>query len=430
MLNHNIEIKDKHTIEESFQNVGTNTGNLMFYNTVLTFVSQDSQIEMVKNQAEDYFDLIIMPFANIIGYHSLYTPEQEISFKRDILDVLKKYNCKFMAFGLGSQESYETCFEDPYRSLSPTLIEMLTTLSQKCHHIFVRDDNTKRILEHLDIHNAIVAGCPSILLNSNHQLGDVIDSKWRHLLDHPSEIKANLSFQFLNKPNFVEDLIRLSKKENAPFILQDEKALVLKTILCQDIPLSIDPYFTHDELRDTFRIFFKLQDWLAYIDDFNLGIGPRIHGCLVNIINENVCVNICHDSRTRGLCKTLRIPFIDVEDFMSIEDKSAASLLSRISFDKDAFNAHRTKVAKLYANEFALNGIPSSEHLENIVHNRVSTKTIPLRIIDLGNRPLPDDFDATLYKAINYWDLAHVTDDEAKQHYENYGWKEGRQYKV
>lgn len=368
---------DSKVIDVIFANLGHNSGNLLFLNAGLTFLSPAS-INTIVNvnviQKHEDFDVIIFMFANLIGVH---TGENYIN---KLTQILSNTNCKCITMGLGSQIEYSV-FEKNPNMFNPKLVALLKMLSERCRNIFVRDINTKQVLSKMCVNNTIVTGCPSILLNNNSRLGDIIEEKITRLKNNPHEILATVNYQSSEHTDpFTQKIIKLAKKYEYPIIIQDDLTTLNKLYVDSSkyMPL-IDQEFTPLEFKTRFRFFYKITPWLSYLKDFNLCIGARIHGAIINIISENVGINICHDVRTRGLCQTLCIPYIDVQDFMKLKDDlNISHILSLIQFNKAEFNKARLYAAKSYLEEFEFLKVPVSDHLKDMVQQTVSVKNIPL----------------------------------------------------
>ena len=94
-----------------------------------------------------------------------------------------------MVFGLGAQVSYQETLNN--NILSKTLIEHLHLLSHKCRKMFLRCQNTQKILHMLNINNTEVCGCPSILLKTNHKLSAIIEKQINLFKTNINQVKLN-----------------------------------------------------------------------------------------------------------------------------------------------------------------------------------------------------------------------------------------------
>ena len=225
-INSSLDIKNEFDLDFMYHVLGYNTGNMLFLNAVLSFICHDkNDIERVVNfgQSEDYYDVIIYPAANIIGTHN-----DDNSLRHNIT-LLKKFNCKLLVFGLGAQIHYENIMDN---ILSQTLIEYLNLLSNKANKLFLRCENTQKILNMLNIKNTVVCGCPSILLNCNSELGNIIENKINYLRKNIKEIKLTLTYQNINNKSFNK-IAELSNKCDAPIIIQ-ENIYVIKEVFLRN----------------------------------------------------------------------------------------------------------------------------------------------------------------------------------------------------
>lgn len=378
-ITNSLDLSNEEIIDQVYTILGHNSGNMLYLNGALSFINTPENIINCIDISNDpdYYDLLYYPAANLIGTHV------DASSYRSLIGILNKFNCPFIILGLGAQIEYVDV-ENKTKILSKELKLFLRTLSDKCHNIHVRCDNTKNILNSLNIENVIVTGCPSILLNTNSRLGDIIEDKIHHLRNNITDVKLNLNYQEINRYSKVAKKIFNCSKENsnAPLIIQDNKKFI-KHVYMENIT---DTDFTHvDEIFSNdlshFQFFYKITDWLEFLDNYNCGLGLRIHGAVVNIINENIGINICHDIRTKGLSETLKIPYINIDDFMKCgNDNLLQTILDVIIFDKDSFNDNRIRIAGLYKDELDHFHVPTSKHLDDIITKRINEKTFNLFI--------------------------------------------------
>ena len=129
--------------------------------------------------------------ANIIGNHAIQNA-------KDLSKILIKIKCPIIAIGIGAQVHFED-IKNKKVILDKNIIEFLNILSKKCNNIFIRCENTKKILNYFNINNVIVNGCPSVLLNSNKNLGNIIEYKINLLKNNNDLIKLNLIINYMVK---------------------------------------------------------------------------------------------------------------------------------------------------------------------------------------------------------------------------------------
>ena len=414
--NNDFDITNEFDLELINHLLGNNTGNMLFLNAILSFINtNNNSIENVNyNNHKLYYDCIIMPMANIIGYH---TPDNSIS---DLIKFINKFDCEIIVIGMGSQIWYDELIVNINNNinLSDLLITFIKTISNRCNKIFIRCENTKKILNYYGIENVEVTGCPSILLNSNKELGKNIKNKIEYFKNNIDKIKLNLTYQLVYSNEF-QKICTLSEMYNAPIIIQDDLEFM------KEIFNKKKTIFDNNR----FNLFYKIEDWLNFLNDYNTSIGLRIHGTIINIINENIGINICHDARTLGLCKILNIPYIEITNFLKQSDTNCLEyIINNIFFDENIFDNNRIIFAKKYKEEFEKYNIPLSEHLDNIIFKKINTKTFCLYKNLNDILKLPDDFKESEYKNLNT-DLQYLSVSELRTHYLTNYHTENRKYK-
>lgn len=393
--------------------LGYNSGNLLFRHGTFSLFKNHSFTENLKDSS---VDIIILPLANQIGLHNT-----AISTCKFLFDTLSQTNKPIIAFGLGSQIDLKYANE-----LNENIINFLKLLSKKSHNIHVRDDNTRKILNHFNINNVVVSGCPSFLLNRNFQLGQEIFEK-----ANKSYFNINVSYQRLNN-KLTKHLFNLKKftKDKFSIIIQENNNDEIINFLQNKSIYSIefDPHF---------KFFYNLTDWYKHLLDFDLHIGTRIHNSILNILCGNFSICITHDVRTENLCKTLHIPNISETRFIEISN-DFQKILKEINFDFKKFNDNREILFNLFENEikyylqdFKLDREKNLEinHYDILDLNQMSTQDNLLHLINKNKLKefLPNDFKTEMYKFFNP-DLNKMSEKELIIHYLLHGKKENRLY--
>lgn len=96
-----------------------------------------------------------------------------------------------------------------------------------------------------------------------------------------------------------------------------------------------------------FTTFFNVEPWLGFLKTFDLNIGKRLHGNICAIQAGTPGILIPHDSRTKELGTTLKLPMVPMQAFGKID--SLESLLDKVIFDGVAYDNNRLQLATNYA---------------------------------------------------------------------------------
>lgn len=89
------------------------------------------------------------------------------------------------------------------------------------------------------------------------------------------------------------------------------------------------------------HMFFDLDEWKKYLKDngFSFSFGMRFHGNMIAYLCGIPALWITHDSRTRELTATLKLPHIDLEEYKNTKYKE--ELLERCDYTETYKNYDR-----------------------------------------------------------------------------------------
>ncbi len=138
--------------EEMYQNIGRNTGNMLFTKAVNNQI--DGEIITVRRPIDpdninSNFDHVVIPAANWINNWSDLG-----AFAKSI----EKLKIPLTVLGLGAQAS----LSEEIPEIKPGTRRLLEVLSDKSITISVRGEFTKSVLSCYGVKNVVVTGCPSI----------------------------------------------------------------------------------------------------------------------------------------------------------------------------------------------------------------------------------------------------------------------------
>lgn len=321
--------------ERYFDIAGYNVGNLVYTLYTKKYLEYDkensihvmninelNQIDFSKRK----FDKIVIFCANQINPNDTYLLQ--------FANFLEKTDLPIILLGLGCQSNLDYSMD--FLNLIPEHIKFLNILKAKKAIIGARGKFTKKCLDKLGISSTVI-GCPSFYKNGqNFQLFNPIKD----------DILVDVSCDWIKNAEIWHKLIT---KHKCDVICQSKDELSLyKYSISQasgeDIEkirsfLSSDFNTTKDDksFLGHCHIFFKISDWENFIKTRDFYIGPKIHGCLMNILNGKPAMLIVHDSRTREFAEYFHIPHIFVTD-----------LTEKINFSQIYNNYNKSDIEENY----------------------------------------------------------------------------------
>ncbi|WP_312420735.1 polysaccharide pyruvyl transferase family protein [Anaerospora hongkongensis] len=350
-----------------YTSVGHNTGNLAFWYAVSNHVGG------TKDHIGWYFDpdfvsenysTAILPAANqiFIGFDSVVG---------QLADRLERLKIPLVVVGLGAQAN---SFTDNLK-LTPGLRKFIKVISEKSHTIGVRGAFTAEILAKNGVHNVDVMGCPSNFINSNKNLGLMIEEKFKK----GTYDKIALNIEFQNKfQTVLSVLMRYLESKNGTVICQGPKESLE---LCRGefnnteyINWLRSLFFSEKSGDETILFckkycscFFNGDSWLEYIRGFDLSIGTRLHGNLLAWQAEVPSVFIYHDSRTQELIETMCLPRFGMNE---IKMQNIEDLLHTITIEGRKYDRTRQELVKKYISIMQNGDVDISKELQDFCEVR------------------------------------------------------------
>lgn len=360
---------------------GANLGNFAFKNAAhkllsgeLKLISYNDDINKIKKE----IDFLVMPEANFINRHVNYHKQA---------DFVRGVDKPCLLLGAGAQASD---FNEELTIPAGTL-DFLKEVEKRTSSICVRGEYTKKILTNLGIKKVEALGCPSYLINPSKFL-------WNKIKVKANQNKA-LDFGFFEKTTITEGVYPVSNRSmqidnleralfslvalgGADYIGQTQTSVItngaknfneikrddmfyLKKYLCNYI--SEDLFYKI--AKEQFKAFYKISDWINYYKNRTFVIGTRIHGNILAIQSETPALPIVHDSRTKELCQTMKIPHIDINNEL-LDSQSLHRLYElieeKMSFSSKDLDTHRSALASKYKSIICELGLNPSKHLSHL----------------------------------------------------------------
>lgn len=357
--------------ERLYALTGHNVGNLAFHYAMVKILGGGLQAKPWHTdpaEIDALGDLGVMPCANQLGPHADYGRLGE---------RFAAIKARLLAVGLGAQgDSYDAIPPVPEGTLA-WVREIVRHRAADGPNIGVRGPFTLRVLEHYGLgHAAVVTGCPTLFINPDPRLGELIASrigrpprriaiaaghqKWTHL----GKLEASLTAMIgpAGGSYIVQSPIEMVHLARGEAGLLSEEALTE----CRDYAC---PHLTLDEFKDWSRAyaraFFNVSEWMEHLRGFDYVVGPRIHGVMLGLQAGIPSLCIAHDSRTRELCETLGVPFVLADDVR--DGLAAPDIPDLLRFRSTDFSERRQVLARQVDALLRNNGVPPSRWLEPIL---------------------------------------------------------------
>ncbi len=352
----------KKTGEDIFEEVGRNTGNLAFwYASQLLF---DHEVSLVgwytkPEDLKDKVDLLFFPAANWLN---------ERSDLQCLADLLKNFDLPCVIVGLGAQSESENVFP----KLKEGTVAFLKEVSARTPHLFLRGKFSEKVCHHYGVKNTKVAGCPSILINNNRQLGKVIEDRF---INAPKRIVVHTSVYKPALQAVERALIKYVMLHQGVYNIQDPLSAI-KLVIGEELNSAESVYIERYRdyaapdmsLNDFMRflanhgsVYIDINSWIHSMRSFSHSLGLRIHGTILSLLSGTPAICLSHDTRTRELSETLFVPTITAQEFLNYD--SIADTFASIEFNGKAFEDNRTQLAGMYRYLFKELEIQPSQHL-------------------------------------------------------------------
>jgi hypothetical protein len=297
---------------------GGNTGNVAFVYGVRKIIGD--QITTIDwGTSPDYVnqnvDHIVICCANQLGEH--------VSLE-GWADRISHFDKPITLIGLGAQASDMSHFP----TLPDGTLRFLELVNERksdaSPNIAVRGEYTKALLDSLGI-NALAAGCPSLHISPDKNLG-------RSILERQNKTGVNRVAVAAGNPwhgpsAFLEPrLVEIVEKWHGEYVIQHPLGMLqfayneIDQIEPKTIQRFLDVYgpsFDQTSLLEWFRryaaIFVDTPNWKRFLNKFDLVLGPRYHGIALGIQAGVPGTVVTIDSRTLELCEGTGVPNISLK---------------------------------------------------------------------------------------------------------------------
>jgi hypothetical protein len=381
--------------------IGDNTGNLVFQRAAarlvedpLLHIGPGEEVHEDLSRVRSECHAVIFPAAN------------HIDARFDLSSVakwLRDMHCPIVVLGIGTQapDSSESSLDKISSDFSGNsgFRDLMSFFRESYVQIGVRGRFTQSLLARFDV-PSVISGCPSFLLNSSPNLGQVLAHRLQLLrskLDavQPIRICVTACSPFASSHELATDkkLVDILRKHSGIYVQQSggEVAIELAAQRFTGSGEDIEKLSWYESKlkfgvpRDEYlefwakyaRIYFDVDAWRDELSGCDLSIGGRYHGNALAMQSGVPAIEIAHDSRTEELCTSTLIPFVSVSDFLV--DRNLSEVLHLVQFDGEKYDKVRRDRANLLCGLFARAGIQPSCSLSDLAgFKRYTDSTISL----------------------------------------------------
>ncbi len=354
--------------EHLFELSGANTGNFAFTHALFRHFSPGverffwhERPEVIRERCQ----IAVVACANQLGPHTDMSA---------LAHTLEKTGLPIVALGLGAQAPDTSASVSLTAGTDRWLRVLADHAPAKGPNIGVRGAFTLQVLEKLGLEGqGAVIGCPSNFLSEDPDLGAKIAAKYAGSPIERVAVAAGTRHAPAMAP-LEQELARLATSTGGVYVTQADLDMIR---LARSEFDAIDPgdleklraYIRPDLDIAAFKrwcrryatCFTDSGSWLEAMRAFDFVVGPRFHGVMQAIQAGTPGGVVVHDSRTRELCETMRIPF---RDYREIEPGFRADELYRLfPFDADAYRVRRRELLLRYLGVLSWAGVKPSKAL-------------------------------------------------------------------
>lgn len=207
----------------------------------------------------------------------------------------------------------------------------------------------------------VAVGCPSLFLNHNTKLADVLRRKWDAVLQQRNT-SLRLAVGLPHVPHiphvgadYPESRVLLKFLADHIFKVFPNSFVVVQTKHDVDQTIRMLQQYGVFLGFDRVRYFYDIDSWVGYLKKHaDMLFGFRIHGTMMGLAAEVPSVVISTDHRIRELAEIMAIPTTSLQDskFNNAQKFDLFNFLAALGFDSGAFHERRKHIAKEYVRVF------------------------------------------------------------------------------
>lgn len=324
------------------------------------------------NRANDEYDVFVLPLANI------FRPPMEPALNR-ISEFVENLTIPTVMLSGGAQSGPDGTFTH-LKKMESSVKRFCRAILEKSNSITVRGERTAEYIRGLGFTDVLVIGCPSMTLNGpGHKVGEMVPKDTLKIAYNVDRRKVSLG-----------DLIQaMESVHDATYFPQDIETLEMM-LWGVDFRRSSHDYWMplHIQLpqfvQNNAEFHLDTRTWIHRLKDFDLSLGPRIHGNIAAVLAGTPAVVLAHDTRTLELAEYHEIPHLTPSESLKVKSLDQVTEKANFSGFNDRQTARFDEVIKflhsngirsiydegeegarqLYEHEFASISLPDPQRTE------------------------------------------------------------------
>lgn len=190
-------------------------------------------------------------------------------------------------------------------TLHPDTVKLLRTMAERAV-LGVRGEYTAAVLEKNGIVNFRIIGCPSLYQGMNDKFR--VEKK-------PFDPKMRACCNFRTFYGTLSDperqFLTFCANRDLGFVEQNAFPLALENCCGDEYQFR----YLQDWLKRQMHVFFHIEDWLAWVRQYDFSLGSRFHGNVIAVTSGIPALTMVVDSRMDEMTRLFRLPTLPMEDF-------------------------------------------------------------------------------------------------------------------
>jgi len=360
---------------QEFQRLYTgNTGNLLYYfatQCVIQFRAGPYSAEVIAKRLNKPGYGVVLSMANHLGKHT------DLSVNGWPLNGLE---IPVIALGLGAQVKDMTGDLSfiPKGTIS-WLKALVARAPSSSPNITVRGEYTLEVMRKLGFGDNVVSiGCQTNFINPQRNLGEVVGKVIEISPLDKITVAAGNPFEHDHR-RLEASLLALAVNSSGDYVVQhpltmvqlvanysdEEFADAWKKVFPAYQQFGIGEAEFRRAVRDTFKVYSDVSQWMRSHRQSDVVVGTRIHGVQSAIQAGVPAVCLYIDSRTKELCERMKIPHASARDYADGITKDDISRILK-EWDYEEYDRTRLDLAKKFSAFLQANAVSLSPSMKQL----------------------------------------------------------------